>query len=82
MIVGHPKVTKRAYEQDSDARREAAQFALAAIHNGLGENSKYLPAKAVTQLIAQVERDYLVSIMPPQSPQASDEPSHDRAQGE
>ncbi len=70
-IVGHPKVTKRAYEQDHDARRAAAQFALAAVHNGLGENSKYLPEKAVTKLIAQVERDYLVSIMPLSTPQES-----------
>lgn len=73
MITGHPKVTKQAYEQGTDARRAAAQFALAAVHNGLGENSRYLPPKAVTQLIAQVERDYLVSIMSDRSPQESEQ---------
>lgn len=63
-IVGHPKVTERAYEQDRDTKELAVRFATAAVWNGLGKDSALLPQKAIDRLILQIERDYLASLLP------------------
>lgn len=70
MIVGHPKITKQAYdESDKDALREAARFAEAAIENALTQILGHqLTHHEIAAIKAQVERDYLVSkwSIPPQ----------------
>ena len=59
MIVGHPKLTKLAYEQPPKVLQEAVRFAEAAVHNGLGKDNPLSHAQE-TRLKAQIERDYLV----------------------
>lgn len=62
--IGHPKVTKRAYEQDAEKVRRAVEFAHATVHNGLGTDGvKALSDVQITKLTAQIERDYLVSML-------------------
>lgn len=60
--VGMPAVTERAYSQSASRLEEAARFAEAAVLNGLGQDHPLAPA-AVLRLKAQIERDYLVSLM-------------------
>lgn len=62
MVAGHHKVTERAYAQSRDRRDEAARFAEAAVHNGLGHRHG-LDRGAIMKLKAQIERDYLVALM-------------------
>lgn len=64
-IVGHPKVTERAYAQGREAKVRATQFAEAAVHNGLGREAALLPRNTVLRLKAQIERDFLVATMEP-----------------
>lgn len=62
--IGHPKVTKRAYKQGPDKVRRAVEFAAATVHNGLGlDGTAALTDAQITKLKAQVERDYLVSML-------------------
>jgi hypothetical protein len=64
LVVGHPKVTKRAYEQDPDTLCRAVEFATATVHNGLGPAGlRDLSDKQITKLTAQIERDYLASLL-------------------
>lgn len=69
MVVGHQKVTERAYAQSRERRDEAARFAAAAVHNGLGHRHG-LDRGVIMKLTAQIERDYLVALMArePESP--------------
>jgi hypothetical protein len=59
-IIGHVDVTIRAYAQDKDTLEEAARFAEAAVHNGLGRDHPLTRAQEL-RLKAQIERDFLVS---------------------
>lgn len=61
-VIGHPKVTERAYAQSRERRDAAARFAEAAIHNGLGHRHG-LDRPLVLRLQAQIERDFLVALM-------------------
>jgi len=64
VIVGHEKVTKRAYEQSRDAVLRAVLFAEAVVHNGLGRAGLAALSNAqILKLKAQIERDYLVSLL-------------------
>lgn len=60
--IGHPTVTKRAYEQEADIVLRATRFAEAVIANGCPEIEAHLSTKQVLKLKAQIERDYLVSL--------------------
>jgi hypothetical protein len=63
MIVGHPKLTKQAYDESSkDVRASAARFSEATIENALQQFKHELTHHQITAIKAQVERDYLVSI--------------------
>lgn len=65
LVVGHAAVTKRAYEQDHDTVRRAVEFAIGTVHNGLGPDGlRDLSNKQITKLTAQIERDYLASLLP------------------
>ena len=61
MTVGHPEVTKRAYAQDVEKIARARDFAEATVHNGLGRYD--LSGKQLLRLKAQIERDFLVSLL-------------------
>lgn len=60
-VVGHPTVTKRAYEQYDDLLAEAKRFAEATVFNGLGRNHELTDAQ-LSKLKAQIERDFLVAL--------------------
>lgn len=62
-MIGHPEVTKRAYAQDRELVYRAARFAEATVSNGLGPYHD-LDNKQLNRLKAQIERDYLVSLLP------------------
>ena len=65
MIFGHEKVTERAYAQDRDTVDRAVRFAEAAVWNGLGRDGvAALTDGQVSKLKAQIERDFLVSLLP------------------
>lgn len=61
-VVGHPDVTARAYAQDPETIKAAVRFAEACVENGLHRYA-LAPADAL-RLKAQIERDYLVSLLP------------------
>jgi hypothetical protein len=64
MIVGHPTVTKRAYEQSVEKIARARDFAEAVVHNGLRpDGDRCLSRKQLLRLKAQIERDFLVSLL-------------------
>lgn len=62
-IIGHPTVTERAYAQDRGKREEASRFAFCVVHNGLGEAIRKLDESDIFRLRAQIERDYLASML-------------------
>jgi hypothetical protein len=63
VIIGHPKVTERAYRSStSDEREEAVRFAEATVHNGL-DPSDDISSKQLLRLKAQIERDFLVHLL-------------------
>lgn len=61
MVVGNPKITELAYKQ-SHLLERAAKFAYSTVTNGLGPKHSLTSAELL-RLQAQVERDYLVSLM-------------------
>jgi hypothetical protein len=62
-IVGHPKVTKRAYEQPHHLRERATRFAEACVYNGLRDEASALSISCLSRLKYQIERDFLVELM-------------------
>ena len=60
-IVGHPKVTERAYEQRNRIA-QATRFAESTVENGLGRDHELTQAQLL-RLKAQVERDFLVALL-------------------
>ena len=62
-MIGHPKVTQRAYEQDRNVRETAVRFAETVVHNGLGRSKSKLTEEEVLGLKVQIERDLLVYIL-------------------
>lgn len=64
MTIGHPEVTKRAYAQPVEKIARARDFAEAVVHNGLGrEGLRDLSDTQLLKLKAQIERDFLVSLL-------------------
>ncbi len=62
LVVGHPRVTERAYTQPMDVLAEARDFAEAICLNHRKALDK-LNIGELTALKAQIERDYLVARM-------------------
>lgn len=63
-MIGHPEVTRRAYAQSHELREEAMRFATSTIHNAVLNAKLEITSWQKTALMAQVERDYLVSKLP------------------
>ena len=66
-VVGHPKVSYRAYGQ-KDMIERATRFAEATVHNGLSSGHD-LTKPQIDRLKLQIERDFLVAMLDCPRPQ-------------